>query len=239
MPETSPSRAKPGIGQLLIQSALEPDLCRRLLESPDQMFQDFDLTEEEKDVLRKPDHRLLPLLGAALSGQSATGPSQEEPTGPQPILPVIEARTLPAQLLALTVVPCVLRASEQQKGIAYAVWVSPLAEGADPASLPPPAGAVLPGPPLAPLYAVIQLSAVQSLDATGNLQVGLWASFRQSSNVIPPPPPETAGNSEALGSRADSAPVADAAAAVRHATGSERYDRLVDLLRVVRAGDVP
>ena len=53
---------KPGIDQLLIESALQPELRRRLLESPDEIFRDFDLSEEEKEILRRPDHRLLPLL---------------------------------------------------------------------------------------------------------------------------------------------------------------------------------
>src|SRR5262245_28555774 len=71
-PEMPPNTRKPRIDQLLIQSALRPDLCRDLLESPNEIFSDFDLTEEEQAILRKPDSRLLPLLGPALALQTET-----------------------------------------------------------------------------------------------------------------------------------------------------------------------
>jgi len=233
--------AKPNVDQLLIDSALQPELCRRLLESPDEVFQDFDLSEREKDILRHPDPRLLQLLGAALARQmEAPGPLEEGPAvvASPPI--TVEARSLPDTLMALTVVPCVLQENGQFKGITYVVWVNPVPEGVDPATLPPPPDAVFPGKPLAPLHAVIQLSAVQSQDAAGNPQVGLWGSFLQSSNVSVPPPPESAGEVEASPFRSplDSAQVQAAAAAVRIAASNERYDRLVDLLRVLHKGDV-
>ena len=231
---------KPGIDQLLIESALQPDLARRLRESPDEVFADFDLTDEEKEILRRPDHRLLALLGAALKRQMEPAtPAEESPTG-MPAAARIEARTLPDTCMALTVVPCALSENGQFKGITYVVWASPLPEGGDPAALPAPAGMVLPGQPLTPLYAVFQLSAVQTQDAAGNLQVGLWGSLRRSSNVTPPPPPETAGEPGAppFGSRVDSGPVQAAVAAVREAPSEERYGRLVDLMRALRGGDV-
>jgi len=232
---------KPGIDQLLIESALQPELRRRLLESPDEVFRDFDLSDEEKEILRRPDHRLLPLLGAALARQmESTGPLGEAPSiSPAPPA-LVEAHPLPDTWLALTVVPCAHREEGRLDGISYVVWTSSIPEGGDPATLPPPAGVVFPGQPLAPLYAVIQLSAVQTQDAAGNPQVGLWASLGQSSNVAAPPPPETAGDPEAspFGSRLDAPQVQAAVAAVREASSDERRNRLIDLMRVLRSGDV-
>ena len=216
---------KPGIHQFLIASALDADLQRRLLESPDEAFQDFDLTEEEQDLLRHPDHRLLPLLGAALADQSESSPSGPPLPRPQPHA-VIPARNLPDISLALTLVPCA-QDVDGRLSIAYAVWVNPLPEGPDPASLPPPAGAALPGQPLTPLHAVIQVSAVQLQDAAGNLQVGLTAALRQSSNMATPPPQPDAGSPE----------VQAAVAAVRGAPPGERYGRLIDLIRAVQGGE--
>jgi hypothetical protein len=231
--------AKPSIDQLLIQSALEPDLCRRLLESPGEVFEDYDLTEEEKEILRRPDHRLLPLLGKALARQmQPAGPRDEPPATTAPPPGSAPTRALPDTLMALTVVPCALRENGKLKGFTYAVWVKPLPEGADPASLPPPADAVLPGQPLAPLYAVIQISAVQSLDASGNPRVGLWACLRQSTNVLAPPPPESAGGNQVSNLRCtdDSGRIQAAAAAVRNAPPEERYARLVQLLHTLHPG---
>ncbi len=207
----------------MIDSALRPDLLRLLTDSPGEFFESYDLTEEQRDILRNPDNRLLRVLGEALARMNpGAGPTA---AAPRPHA-VMQAQTLPDMNLALTVVPCAQLEDGQFKGFSYAVWVNPLAEGTDPASLPPPAGATLPGQPLAPLHAVIRLSAVQFADAAGHAQVGLWASLRQDTNVDSAPEP---GADESPG-------VALAAAAVRAASSEERYDRLIDLIRVMRNG---
>jgi hypothetical protein len=78
MPEAVQDMAKPKIDRLLVDSALQPELRKHLLESPDEVLRDYDLTEEEKDILRRPDYRLLQLLGATLARQMETaGPPRE------------------------------------------------------------------------------------------------------------------------------------------------------------------
>lgn len=228
---------KPGVSQLLIASAMDADLRRRLLESPDETFQDFDLTEEEKDLLRHPDQRLLRLFGAALAERQESSPPAE--TVQRPIT-VVLARSLPSISLAVTLVPCAQYENAQLKQFAYALWVNPLAEGADPASLPPPSGATLPGQPLTPLHAVIQVSAVQLQDRDGKPQVALTASLRQAYNVTSPPPPESAGVPETgpFGSDLRSVEVIAAVAAVHDASREDRYARLIDLIRTLKGGDV-
>jgi hypothetical protein len=237
-----PSESKPGVSQLLIASAMDADLCRRLLEAPEEVFQDFDLTDAEKDLLRRPDQRMLHLFGVALAQQRELSPSRAQEASiaaPQPHA-IVEARTLPAISLALTLVPCAQYQDGQLTTFAYAVWVNPLAAGADPASVSPPQGAALPGQPLTPLHAVIQVSAVQLPDRDGKPQVGLSASFQHSSNVTAPPPPESAGRPEAppFGSNLHSAEVQAAVAAVRNASGEDRYGRLIELMHALRGGDV-
>ena len=266
MTDSAPDGSKPGIDRLLIRSALDAELRRRLVDSPEQVFPEFDLTGEQKELLRRPDHRLLPLLGAALARQAgAGGPIEGTPPalasgprsgtgqasldcgqanrlphqdGPPPVA-AFPARTLPDIALALTVVPCA-RVENGERKYSYAVWVSPLPDGADPASLPPPAAASFPGRPLAPLHVVIGLSAIELHDAAGNPQVGLSASLRQSSNIVGPPSPESAGTPEAspFGSDLGSEGVRAAVAAVRQAPREERYLRLIDLIRALGSGDV-
>ena len=105
--------------------------------------------------------------------------------------------------------------------------MNPLPEGADPASLPAPAGAALPGTPLTPLRAVVQVSVVQTGGA-----IGLSAALLQSSNMSAPPPgPPVAGDLR-------SASVQAAIAAVRSASGQDRRARIVELLRALRGGEV-
>jgi hypothetical protein len=136
---------KSGIDQLLIASALDAELRRRLQESPEEAFQGFDLTEEEKDLLRHPDHRLLRLLGAALARERAPlGQADSADAQPQA---VIEGATLPDVSLVLTLVPCAKYENGRLDKINYAVWVKALPAGADPASLPLPQDIVFPGNP--------------------------------------------------------------------------------------------
>ena len=239
--ETGVSKAasnpfKPGIDQLLIASALQPDLCRRLLECPEDVFQDFDLIEEQKDILRHPDHRLLGLLGAALARQSESTPPGPDASAPgPPPHAVIPVSKLPDLSLALTVAPYAQYDNWRFLGFAYAVWVNSIPAGSDPASAPRPAGTELAGQPLPPLHAVIHVSAAQMQDAAGNPQVGLWAALRQSSNISPPPPPDASGR---IGNEPNSEAVQAAVTAVRQAPAHERFDRVIDLLRDLRGGGV-
>jgi len=223
---SDPGISRPGIDRLLIASALDGDLRRRLLDTPDDVFPEFDLTEDEKDILRSPDQRLLPLLGAALARQSAAALAPDTPAEQRQPHAVLEARTLPDVSLALTLVPCAQYENGRIVKVVYAAWVNPLPEGVDPASLPPPAGAALPGEPLAPLHAVIQVSVVQTQGA-----IGLSAALLQSSNMSAPPPrPPVAGDLR-------SASVETAIAAVRSASSQDRRARIVELLRALRGGE--
>jgi len=198
MPFELPDTPKPGIDRLLIESALQPGLRRRLLDSPEEVFLEFDLTEEQRDILRKRDDRLLGLLGEAMARQAGGGAgpvasaaeAQEPPLSPPPPA----GRQLPDLRLALTVMPVVVEEAGEWRSLSFATWVNPLPEGADPADLGPPEGAVLPGRPLTPLRAVVHVSA-QMVPGAG---VGLTASLVQSSNMAAAPDPDSAGQPGAI-----------------------------------------
>jgi hypothetical protein len=185
---------QPGIDELLIRCALQADLCRRLMDSPEEVFREFHLTEEQRDILRRRDGRLLQLFGAALARQARPEARAEvhletpaAPPEPPPAV-VPQGHSLPDLRLALTVMPL-----QTDRGLTFAAWVNPLPEGTDPSKLPPPEGAVLPGLPLTPLRAVVQIAAQQLADADGRPRVGMTASLLQSSNLAAPPAPGTAG----------------------------------------------
>ncbi len=141
---------------------------------------------------------------------------------------------LPDMSLVLTVVPCALYENGELRNFAFATWVSPLPEGVDPETLPPPPGTVLPGTPLPPLRAVVRVSAIQLQDAAGNLVVGLSASLLRSTNLFAPPPAAASGDPAAIGRGLSAADVQAAIAAVRGAPAEARYSKLIDLLRVLR-----
>lgn len=227
---------KPDITRLLVDTALRPDLLRRLAEAPESVFEEYDLSAEEQEQLRAPDHRLLPLLGAALRRKTpAPAPAESTTPAPPPVPVSPDGKMLPDTRLALTVLPC-----QVGDRIAFAAWISPLQEGADPSRIPPPAGATLPGAPLNPLYAVVQIAAAQVTDGSGKPRLNMWASLRQSANTISAPPPETAGDPEIspFASKMDSPAVRAAVREAREAPPSERYVKLAALLRTLRGGDI-
>ena len=238
--------AKTGISRLLIASAIDPDVYRRLLESPEETFDAFDLADEDRELLRHPDHRLLRVLGAALAAENASVSAAASVAtmaappvvagatrpGAQPGMPTASA-PLPDLSLVLTLVPCALYDGGELRNFTYAAWVSPLPEGADPEALLPPPGTVLPGKPLPPLRAVVRISAIQMQDAAGNPLVGLSASLLQSTNMSALPPLEAAGNPAAIGRDLSAAEVQAAIAAVRCAPAGARYGKLIELLRVL------
>src|SRR3954447_14796848 len=126
--------AKTGISRLLIASAIDPDVYRRLRESPEETFDAFDLADEDRELLRHPDHRLLRVLGAALAEENAPASAAASvatmvapPTvaAAPPGLPTASA-PLPDMSLVLTLVPCALYEGEELRNFAYAAWVSPL-----------------------------------------------------------------------------------------------------------------
>jgi hypothetical protein len=244
------SSAKTGISRLLIASAIDPDVYRRLLELPEETFDEFDLVEEDRELLRHPDHRLLRVLGAALAEENASASAAASvatmaappavagaplagatQAGAPPGMPAASV-PLPDVSLVVTVVPCALYDGGELRNFAYAAFVSPLPEGADPEP-PPPPGTVLPGTPLPPLRAVLRVSAIQMQDAAGNPLVGLSASLLQSANMSAPPPNEAAGNPAAIGRDLSAAEVQSAIAAVRSAPAGARYGKLIELLRVL------
>jgi len=146
------------------------------------------------DILRSRDGRLLALLGeAVIPGGNPAPDSQAPPPQPPPSdAPV--ARPFPDMRLALTVVPVLLDGKGRARELTFAAWVSPLPDGADPETLPMPEGMQLPGRALAPLRAIVQVSAQQLPDAGGAPQVGLSALLLRSSNMTSPAAPESAGH---------------------------------------------
>lgn len=215
--------ATTGFRELLIQSALDADLLERLRADPDGVLARFDLEAEERDLLCNPDHRLLAVIGRILRDQQAGHSAEPKADTPAQVAvpgdapPAIVPEALPPMLLALTIVPCLAA----DRSLRYAVWVNPMSEGGTPAVLPPPPGATLPGEPLAPLYAVIELDGVRSTGAQGEPQVTLFAQFRQSTNVAP------------SGQRDTTSRTAAAAAAVHAATPQNRRELLEDLVRAL------
>ncbi|HEX3742663.1 MAG TPA: SAM-dependent methyltransferase [Bryobacteraceae bacterium] len=191
-----PNSPKPGIDDLLVRSALDAELRRRFLESPEAVLLEFDLSEEEKDILRKRDHRILELLGAALGRQRVAAVPAAQEAEATPFAVQTESHMLPDLRLAVTVVPCVVGKEGEPRSLTFAAWANPLEAGTDPATLPAPRSADLPGQPLAPLHVVLQISGQQLPSADGMPNVGLSASLLQSTNMFVPPEPQLAGRPE-------------------------------------------
>jgi len=190
----TPDAVKPDIRQLLIETALDPALRQRLVDSPDEVFANFDLTAEQMEILRKRDDRLLALLGAAVKASDSIEAAEVSSAGNPEGSPAPSGFfQLPDMRLALTVVPVLLESDGQSRGLTFVAWVNPLPDGADPDGLPPPEGVELPGQPLAPLRAVVQVSTQQLPDTGGAPQIGLSATLLRSSNIGAPAATEASG----------------------------------------------
>ncbi len=80
---------RPGIEELLIGCVLDPQLLKRLQESPMSVFEDYELSDRAREILASPDSRLLELLGESVTGQT----DEASPAASQPELaPAIEDR---------------------------------------------------------------------------------------------------------------------------------------------------
>ncbi len=165
---------------MLIDAARDSAVARRLIDTPEEVFPKYDLSAEEIDILAHRDDRLLSLLAEKPGDRRNVSLVSDENS--------VNVPSVPRFSLVLTVAPVLVDGA-----LTFAAWVTPLAEGADPDSVPMPEGTQLPGRPLAPLHAVLQISAQQLADAAGSPQVGLSALLLRPSNMTVAAIPESAG----------------------------------------------
>jgi len=226
--------AKPGIDALLIDCVLDPPLLQRMFDKPLDVFADYDISEEDRDILSSPDERLLGLLGRVV-GTTAVGATPET-AGKAHTKETM--RSLPESRLALRLVPYLQRAPEPlEEGqppiiVSYLGHLDPLPAGVGVEDLPPVPQADVPGHPLAPLALVVAARPLLSGAGGDSIQVG----FSLRTEMPATPSPSLEGGEASLSPWSHdttSATVRDAADKVRTAAPEDRHDRLLQLVAAV------
>lgn len=239
---------RPGMHELLIRAVLDETFRASLQTDFDTVVDGFDVSDEDREILRQPDERFLRLLGEAIrsthpASNSPTGldktqmdneaPLADDDAGANPPTPV--AFSLPEIVLLLRVFPSVHVTPEGELNMAYAASVDPLPEGRAPDDIPRP-DFDLPGQEVDSLANIVRIRPTAIYDESGRVTV------RFSATMHPALPPE-AMSSQGSTSRppwhhhVDSESAREAAAEVRAAPPDKRYARLLDLVDALQRGD--
>lgn len=226
----------------LIRTVLDETFRELALADPQRAFEEYDLSEEEKEILRVRDHRLLGLLGDAVAPKEAPAepPLEKEQTGAvAPSLP-----GLPEVTLLLRLVPQVAPSSDSQPNVSYAASLHPwpcdeeritgpeTAEGTEDRA----------GVAAEEVRWIIRIAPQVVASQDAGLTVAYAASIHpvttDTDEARPPvvePAPELA--SPPWNHHVESSAAKAAAEAVQNADPGKRFEKLLDLVHALQTGD--
>ena len=245
--------AKPGIRELLIDCVLDPRLLQRARQSPESLFEDYELDAATRALLASPDERLLELLGQAFRndspGEQAHAVESATIDGPARAAPVCQAQdavtvnSLAASRLAVRLVPILQRSGSAEDGdqtlaINYAGHLDNLPAGTELDDLPEVPVADVPGQALPALAVSVSIQPQVWTDRSGNQQItfSLSASLppqtnrspeRETNHVAAP------GGQSPWQHDTTSSEVLEAARRVHDASTGDRRARLLELIDVM------
>lgn len=226
------------VADFLIRVVLDEAFREQALADPKSALEGFDVSEEEKEILCSRDHRVLGLLGNAVTQQTDDSghPAQLTPTD-------LHADALPE----LPDVKLVLRLAPQaskEGAVSYAASLQPWTADAKPTTDPetdvqaPRAAGAVPGE-VAWIIRVVPTVVEAREDG---LAVSYSASIQPFSSgpaddgeSDPPMTPATAG--APWNHHVESSAAKDAAKAVAAAEPDQRYGKLLELVHALQAGD--
>lgn len=222
----------------LVRAVLDEAFRDLALSNPQRAFEGFDLTEEEKEILRVRDHRVLGLLGDVVRRQEAVA---EPPVEKAPATGV--AQTLPGLAevkLLLRLVPQVVGSPGSEPKVSYAASLHPWPVDDEPegGAAPTENGAEAEAAEVRWLIRIAP-EVVESRD-TG-LAVAYSASIHPvTAEVNQTGPADRAAPPETTGlpwkHHVDSPAVRSAAQAVQAADASQRYAKLLELVHALQTG---
>ena len=107
----------------LVRAVLDEAFRDLALSNPQSAFEGFDLTEQEKEILRSRDHRVLGLLGDAVRQQEPVAETPLEKTPPTPVAPALPS--LPEVKLLLRLIPQAVPSPGPDPKVSYAASLHP------------------------------------------------------------------------------------------------------------------
>ena len=230
------------VADFLVRVVLDEAFRELALANPKSAFSGYDLTQEQKDILCKRDHRLLRLLGDVFSQDrlcpdppSGTKPAMEPP----PVFP-----SLPEVTLLLCLAPQTVETPGSPANVSYAASLHPwpgadnTGTKAEKAKQSQRTGKAAPEE----LEWIIRIAPkVIGTEETG-VTVAYSASMHPLTSEIEPKhgklaEPARAPTGSPWNHHVGSAAAKSAAQAVKAAAPMERYGKLLELARALQVGD--
>jgi hypothetical protein len=235
--------ARGSAADFLIRTVLDEAFRELALADPQRAFEGYDLSEEEQEILRSRDDRLLGLLGeAAAYGQALVEhPAEDESAkAAESSLP-----TLPEVKLLLQLVPHSAQQPDSPSNIAYAASLHPWPGDHNSKTADAESGerTDIHNDPALPGIAWIIRITPTVLDAQEDgLKVAYAASIHPLGVGAEQQQQPTEGATRALAGsvwnhQVESSAAKAAARAVRASDASQRYEKLLELIQALQTGD--
>jgi hypothetical protein len=232
-----------GLARYLTRAALDRGFRALAEADPDASFEGYDLTEADKEILRRRDHETARLLAEA----SAAAAGASTPTSPPPVPrtaaadpPPVTGRPLPPADLILQVMAVPSRDEAGGLKLAHVVSLHPAPAPGEPPPPPPPEA---PPDALGPVRFFLRLAPHATPLPEGGVVVTYAASLvpRGAEEAAAEPARDASASPaaarRAVGGRGAASPAAlRAAGAVRGAAPADRAARLLELLAALEAG---
>jgi hypothetical protein len=230
------------LADFLVRTVLDEAFRELALTDPERAFQGFDLSHEQKEILRRRDHRLLGLLGDAVA---PTETCPEPPVKQKHGEPVAAAApSLPEVKLLLRLVPQVTQSRDSDPNISYAASLHPypgeIEQTTDPDTTEQPQQAA--GCALDELRWIIRFVPTILGSGDAGTTVAYAASIHPWTSETDPIGSQIGEPGPALASppwnhHVASSAAKDAARAVQAAAPSRRYEKLLELVHALQTGD--
>ena len=227
-----------GLAEFLIKSVLDTGFRELALSYPDRAFEGFDLSTDEKDILRSGDERVLGLLGRVLQ---YSWPVQPATSNQKPLAESTtpSTQTLPEVALRLRFVPYAAESPDARLQFNYEASLHPWTD--DPATEDRSVDDSTAAANAAFDMMIRIVPTVISLAGT-EPKVAYAATIQSPGSGTGPGPPlepggSYAGTTPASRYHGNSLAAREAAAAVGQAEPNQRYARIFDLIRALRQGD--
>lgn len=239
------------VTDFLTRTVLDDDFRATAIRDPESAFSGYDLSDEEREVLRSGDERMLALMGKALRHAWGSHDDPRLPESPEEageddgdnsLMPP-STQAMPNSHLRLRLTPQVMQGADGRVQINYAANLFPWA------AVPPssdPAGIDAGGAAAAATFVDMKIAISPTLfaNADGTSSIAYAASIGHSTQT------EIAGDTlevesmnrhESLEGRiyhSDSSAALEAAAKVREVSANDRYPEILNLITALREGDI-
>ena len=226
----------------LVRTVLDEEFRELALANPQRAFEGYELSEEEKDILRSRDHRLLGLLGEAVAHKGAPAEHQLQKEHTDPTAPTLPS--LPEVKLLLRLAPHVPQSPGSETNVSYAAslhsWPCEEELETDPDSDEQATGQ--PGAAVGEVRWIVRITpnVVESQEA------GLTVAYTASIHPLMADPnqvhPSVREPTQELASppwnhHVESTAAKTAARAALAADRGERYGKLLELVHALQTGD--